>query len=96
MKIIVIGTGYVGLVHVATCAELGHEVYAYDNSLRIKEYVMPLFLKYYKGLKEISNCSKLRKIDFHFKKVELIKFNKSSLSSINQIRFLSFALLFHQ
>lgn len=30
MKIIVIGTGYVGLPHAAICAEYGHEVYAYD------------------------------------------------------------------
>jgi len=31
MKIIVAGTGYVGLVHAAVCSEYGHEVYAYDN-----------------------------------------------------------------
>ena len=31
MKIIVLGTGYVGLVHAAVCSEYGHEVYAYDN-----------------------------------------------------------------
>jgi len=31
MKVIVIGTGYVGLVHAAVCSEYGHEVYAYDN-----------------------------------------------------------------
>jgi len=31
MKITVIGTGYVGLVHAATCSELGHEVFAYDT-----------------------------------------------------------------
>lgn len=30
MKIIVIGTGYVGLPHAAICAEYGHEVIAYD------------------------------------------------------------------
>jgi UDPglucose 6-dehydrogenase len=30
MKIIVAGTGYVGLVHAAVCSEYGHEVYAYD------------------------------------------------------------------
>jgi UDPglucose 6-dehydrogenase len=30
MKIIVVGTGYVGLVHAAVCSEYGHEVYAYD------------------------------------------------------------------
>ena len=30
MKIIVIGTGYVGLVHAAVCSEYGHDVYAYD------------------------------------------------------------------
>jgi UDPglucose 6-dehydrogenase len=33
MKIIVLGTGYVGLVHAAVCSEYGHEVYAYDNDL---------------------------------------------------------------
>lgn len=32
MKIIVAGTGYVGLVHAAVCSEYGHEVYAYDNN----------------------------------------------------------------
>jgi len=31
MKVIVLGTGYVGLVHAAVCSEYGHEVYAYDN-----------------------------------------------------------------
>ena len=31
MKIIVIGTGYVGLVHAAVCSEFGHEVYGYDT-----------------------------------------------------------------
>ena len=31
MKIIVAGTGYVGLVHAAVCSEFGHEVIAYDN-----------------------------------------------------------------
>jgi len=30
MKIIVAGTGYVGLVQAAVCSEYGHEVYAYD------------------------------------------------------------------
>lgn len=30
MKIIVVGTGYVGLVHAAVCSEYGHEVHAYD------------------------------------------------------------------
>jgi UDPglucose 6-dehydrogenase len=30
MKIIVAGTGYVGLVHAAVCSEYGHEVHAYD------------------------------------------------------------------
>ena len=30
MKIIVIGTGYVGLVHAAVCSEYGHDVYAHD------------------------------------------------------------------
>ena len=32
MKVIVLGTGYVGLVHAAVCSEYGHEVYAYDNN----------------------------------------------------------------
>jgi UDPglucose 6-dehydrogenase len=30
MKIITVGTGYVGLVHAAVCSEYGHEVHAYD------------------------------------------------------------------
>jgi UDPglucose 6-dehydrogenase len=30
MKIIVIGTGYVGLVHAAVCSEYGHDVFAND------------------------------------------------------------------
>jgi UDPglucose 6-dehydrogenase len=30
MKIIVCGSGYVGLVHAAVCSEYGHEVYAHD------------------------------------------------------------------
>lgn len=34
MKIIVAGTGYVGLVHAAVCSEYGHEVYAYDNDIK--------------------------------------------------------------
>ncbi len=34
MKIIVAGTGYVGLVHAAVCSEYGHEIYAYDNDAR--------------------------------------------------------------
>ena len=34
MKIIVAGTGYVGLVHAAVCSEFGHEVIAYDNDER--------------------------------------------------------------
>jgi len=34
MKIIVAGTGYVGLVHATVCSEYGHEVYAYDNDRR--------------------------------------------------------------
>ena len=33
MKIIVAGTGYVGLVHAAVCSECGHEVIAYDNDV---------------------------------------------------------------
>jgi UDPglucose 6-dehydrogenase len=33
MKIIVVGTGYVGLVHAAVSSEYGHEVYAYDNDI---------------------------------------------------------------
>lgn len=39
MKIIVVGTGFVGLTHAAVCSEYGHEVYAYDISAeRIKAY----------------------------------------------------------
>ena len=32
MKIIIVGTGFVGLTHAAVCSEYGHEVYAYDIS----------------------------------------------------------------
>ena len=39
MKIIVAGTGYVGLVQAAVCSEYGHEVYAYDNNAeKVKAY----------------------------------------------------------
>lgn len=39
MKIIVVGTGYVGIVHAAVCSEYGHEVYAYDNdSKKLKDF----------------------------------------------------------
>jgi len=39
MKIIVVGTGFVGLTHAATTAEYGHEVYAYDiDQTRIEAY----------------------------------------------------------
>lgn len=39
MKIIVVGTGFVGLPHGAICAEYGHEVYAYDiDQNRIDAY----------------------------------------------------------
>ena len=39
MKIIVLGTGYVGLVHAAVCSEYGHEVYAHDIDLeKIKAF----------------------------------------------------------
>jgi UDPglucose 6-dehydrogenase len=39
MKIIVVGTGFVGLTHAAVCAEYGHEVYAYDiDEARISAY----------------------------------------------------------
>ena len=39
MKIIVVGTGYVGLVHAAVCSEYGHQVYAYDiNSAKIDDF----------------------------------------------------------
>lgn len=30
MRLIVVGTGFVGLTHAAVCSEYGHEVYAYD------------------------------------------------------------------
>lgn len=39
MKIIVAGTGFVGLTHAAVCSEYGHEVYAYDiDKKRIAAY----------------------------------------------------------
>ncbi len=39
MKIIVAGTGFVGLTHAAVCSEYGHEVYAYDvDTKRIAAY----------------------------------------------------------
>ncbi len=39
MKIIVAGTGFVGLTHAAVCSETGHEVYAYDiDERRISAY----------------------------------------------------------
>ena len=39
MKIIVVGTGYVGLVHATVCSEYGHEVYGYDiDSGKIAAY----------------------------------------------------------
>ncbi|MFQ5401034.1 MAG: UDP-glucose dehydrogenase family protein [Anaerolineae bacterium] len=39
MKIIVVGTGYVGLPHAAVLSEYGHEVYAYDiDKARIAAY----------------------------------------------------------
>ncbi|MFN9115262.1 MAG: 3-hydroxyacyl-CoA dehydrogenase NAD-binding domain-containing protein, partial [Bacteroidota bacterium] len=39
MKIIVVGTGFVGLCHAAVCSEYGHEVYAYDiDPIRINAY----------------------------------------------------------
>ena len=39
MKIIVVGTGFVGLTHAAICAEYGHEVYGYDiDERRIAAY----------------------------------------------------------
>ena len=39
MKIIMVGTGFVGLTHAAVCSEYGHEVYAYDiDQKRIAAY----------------------------------------------------------
>jgi len=39
MKIIVAGTGFVGLTHAAVCSEYGHEVYAYDiDEQRLSAY----------------------------------------------------------
>ncbi|NDJ35844.1 MAG: UDP-glucose/GDP-mannose dehydrogenase family protein [Chloroflexi bacterium] len=39
MKIIVVGTGFVGLPHAAICAEYGHQVYAYDiDEARIQAF----------------------------------------------------------
>jgi UDPglucose 6-dehydrogenase len=39
MKVVVIGTGFVGLTHAAVCSEYGHEVYGYDiDAKRIAAY----------------------------------------------------------
>ncbi len=39
MKILVVGTGFVGLTHAAVCSEFGHQVYAYDiDQARIQAY----------------------------------------------------------
>jgi len=39
MKIVVVGTGFVGLTHAAVCSEYGHEVYAYDiDEQRLNAY----------------------------------------------------------
>jgi UDPglucose 6-dehydrogenase len=39
MKLIVVGTGYVGLVQAAVCSEYGHEVYAFDiDAEKIKAF----------------------------------------------------------
>ena len=39
MKIIIVGTGFVGLTHAAVCSEYGHQVYAYDiDESRIAAY----------------------------------------------------------
>ena len=39
MKILVVGTGFVGLTHAAVCSEFGHLVYAYDiDQTRIAAY----------------------------------------------------------
>jgi len=39
MKIIVVGTGFVGLTHAAVCSEYGHEVHAYDiDKARVSAY----------------------------------------------------------
>lgn len=39
MKIVIVGTGFVGLPHGAVCAEYGHEVHAYDiDEKRIQAY----------------------------------------------------------
>ena len=39
MKILVVGTGFVGLTHAAVCSEFGHQVYAYDiDQVRIEAY----------------------------------------------------------
>ena len=40
MKIIVVGTGFVGLPHAAVLSEYGHEVWAYDiDAKRIAAYL---------------------------------------------------------
>ncbi len=39
MRVVVIGTGFVGLPHAAVLSEYGHEVYAYDiDQTRIDAY----------------------------------------------------------
>jgi UDPglucose 6-dehydrogenase len=39
MKIVVVGTGFVGLTHAAVCSEYGHDVYAYDiDEARLAAY----------------------------------------------------------
>ena len=39
MKIVVMGTGFVGLAHAAVCSKYGHEVYGYDiDPRRLEAY----------------------------------------------------------
>jgi UDPglucose 6-dehydrogenase len=39
MKVLVVGTGFVGLTHAAVCSEYGHEVYGYDiDAERVAAY----------------------------------------------------------
>ena len=61
MKIIVAGTGYVGLVHAAVCSEYGHDVYAFDiDKTKIEAYASadPKRIEHYVNEPGLSNLIK--------------------------------------